>query len=396
MPNREEEANHAPRKLTWREKTAALLDLPAEGVAGTPKVSLTGDRELYLENYKGILAYGKEEIHVNGGPWVLRILGRDLEIKAMAGRGNADHRLGGQTRTAVRGEKAVKRWLGWLLGLVTFRVTGAQPEDFLNLCAQRNLALWRMVQQDRFTLVVQTTAHQARQLEGLAQGAGFQTEVTGRRGLPFFLWRFRKRYALLAGLVLCLVLFGVGSRTILTVDVTGNQALSAEEIIAQLRLCGVSVGTYAPSIPVREVENRMMLAMDQLTFFSLNLHGTRAEVIVREREEGPDLRPEGEPSDVVAGSGRHHHPHRALGGGCPGPRGGRGVPGGCAHLRGDGLRPHPPVHRELGDPHRPRRGKGAGPDLAHPHRPDPLNGHGKGSIPGSAPPDTPCPSWANG
>ena len=68
MPNREEEANHAPRKLTWREKTAALLDLPAEGVAGTPKVSLTGDRELYLENYKGILAYGKEEIHVNGGP----------------------------------------------------------------------------------------------------------------------------------------------------------------------------------------------------------------------------------------------------------------------------------------------------------------------------------------
>ena len=66
-----------------REKTAALLDLPAEGVAGTPKVSLTGDRELYLENYKGILAYGKEEIHVNGGPWVLRILGRDLEIKAM-------------------------------------------------------------------------------------------------------------------------------------------------------------------------------------------------------------------------------------------------------------------------------------------------------------------------
>ena len=59
-------------------------------------------------------------------------------------------------------------------------------------------------------------------------------------------------------------------------------------------------GDYAPSIPVREVENRMMLAMDQLTFFSLNLHGTRAEVIVREREEGPDLRPEGEPSDVVA------------------------------------------------------------------------------------------------
>ncbi len=64
-------------------ETAALLDLPAEGWREPPKVSLTGDRELYLGKLQGILAYGKEEIHVNGGPWVLRILGQDLEIKAM-------------------------------------------------------------------------------------------------------------------------------------------------------------------------------------------------------------------------------------------------------------------------------------------------------------------------
>lgn len=53
------------------------------GGGGNPQSLSDRDRELYLENYKGILAYGKEEIHVNGGPWVLRILGRDLEIKAM-------------------------------------------------------------------------------------------------------------------------------------------------------------------------------------------------------------------------------------------------------------------------------------------------------------------------
>lgn len=71
------------RKVSLREKTVRFLDLPADGVAGMPRAELTGDRELYLENYKGILAYGREEIHVNGGPWVLRITGRDLEIKAM-------------------------------------------------------------------------------------------------------------------------------------------------------------------------------------------------------------------------------------------------------------------------------------------------------------------------
>ena len=68
------------------EKTAEGFDLPGDVVAGLPRVELLGDRELYLENYKGILSYGKEELHVDGGAWVLRISGRDLEIKAMRER----------------------------------------------------------------------------------------------------------------------------------------------------------------------------------------------------------------------------------------------------------------------------------------------------------------------
>ena len=80
------EQERAPRKISLREKASRLLDLPADGVAGVPKVELLGDRELYLENYKGILSYGKEELHVDGGAWVLRISGRDLEIKAMRER----------------------------------------------------------------------------------------------------------------------------------------------------------------------------------------------------------------------------------------------------------------------------------------------------------------------
>ena len=75
-----------PRKESILEKTAEVFDLPGDVVAGLPRVELLGDRELYLENYKGILSYGKEELHVDGGAWVLRISGRDLEIKVMRER----------------------------------------------------------------------------------------------------------------------------------------------------------------------------------------------------------------------------------------------------------------------------------------------------------------------
>lgn len=42
------EQERAPRKISLREKTSRLLDLPADGVAGVPKVELLGDRELRI------------------------------------------------------------------------------------------------------------------------------------------------------------------------------------------------------------------------------------------------------------------------------------------------------------------------------------------------------------
>ncbi len=67
------------------EKTAEFLDLPGDVVAGLPKLELTGSRELRMENHKGILAYGNEEIHISGGKWMVKVRGQGLELKAMTG-----------------------------------------------------------------------------------------------------------------------------------------------------------------------------------------------------------------------------------------------------------------------------------------------------------------------
>ena len=74
-----------PRREGLLEKTAELFDLPADALAGLPKVELVGDRELWVENHRGILAYGTEEIHVSGGVFIVKIAGEGLELRAMTG-----------------------------------------------------------------------------------------------------------------------------------------------------------------------------------------------------------------------------------------------------------------------------------------------------------------------
>ncbi|MDR1157119.1 MAG: sporulation protein [Oscillospiraceae bacterium] len=72
----------APKQKLW-ERTANLLDLPVDVVAGLPRVEILGCRRLLMENHRGILAYGGEAIDINGGQVVVRVRGQQLELRAM-------------------------------------------------------------------------------------------------------------------------------------------------------------------------------------------------------------------------------------------------------------------------------------------------------------------------
>ena len=67
------------------ERTAQFFDLPADVVAGVPRLELVGTGELRMERHKGILAYGSEEIHISAGSYVVRVTGRELELRSMTG-----------------------------------------------------------------------------------------------------------------------------------------------------------------------------------------------------------------------------------------------------------------------------------------------------------------------
>lgn len=67
------------------ERTAQALDLPVDVLAGLPRVELVGDREVRMENHRGILAYGEQEIHVSGGSFVIKVQGEGLKLRAMTG-----------------------------------------------------------------------------------------------------------------------------------------------------------------------------------------------------------------------------------------------------------------------------------------------------------------------
>lgn len=72
---------------------AELFDLPADVVAGLPRMEMIGDRQLYLEHHTGILSYSQEQIDANTAAGVLRVRGTGLTLLAMTA---GELRIGGR------------------------------------------------------------------------------------------------------------------------------------------------------------------------------------------------------------------------------------------------------------------------------------------------------------
>ena len=194
----------------------------------------------------------------------------------------------------------LKRMVNAMRGSVRLEVSGAFPERFLNLCAQRGILFWDVEWLEPTCLRLTLTRRGSRAAEELAAKVLCTAAPVGESGVPSFLGRFRRRYALLVGLALSLTAVCVLSRFILTIDVSGNQDVPTAAILTELRRQGLRIGAYGPGLDETAIGHEAMMGLPGLSWMSINLHGTRAEVLVREAVPEPELPDDSQVGDIVA------------------------------------------------------------------------------------------------
>lgn len=192
------------------------------------------------------------------------------------------------------------RLVNALRGSVRLEVEGAFPERFLNLCAQRGILFWNVEWMETTRLRLTVTRRGSRQAAALGERTLCTVTPAGRSGMPYFLARFKKRYAFWVGMGLSMAAVCVLSSFVLTIEVKGNTTVPTAQILTELRRQGLGIGTFGPGLDERTVGNKVLLQLPQLSWLSINLYGTRAEVLVREAVEAPELVDAQEYGSVVA------------------------------------------------------------------------------------------------
>lgn len=186
-----------------------------------------------------------------------------------------------------------------LRGSVRVEVEGIFPERFLNLCATQGMEFWDLerISDKCFRATMNIAAY--RRVDKISQSAQCRVRTVKHKGAPFFLRRFKKRYFLLAGMLACVGLILLSSMYIWELEVVGNSTISEGEILAALDETGVGVGTWGLSVDPAIIRNEMLNKLDRLLWITVNVKGSRAEVVVRERVDPPEIIDPSVPTDVI-------------------------------------------------------------------------------------------------
>ncbi len=70
-------------KMLMEDHVTKILEIPKEVILDIPIITITGNRDLCIENFLGIVEYSNECIKINTQCGVLTISGTELEAKSM-------------------------------------------------------------------------------------------------------------------------------------------------------------------------------------------------------------------------------------------------------------------------------------------------------------------------
>lgn len=193
------------------------------------------------------------------------------------------------------------RWLKQhYTGYVRVRLTGRSPERFFNLCRSSKILLWNIVcekEEYRFFLLLPDFYR----IRPFAKKAGVRVRIQEKLGLPFFLYRNRKRKLFAVGAASFFLLLFVLSRFIWNISFSGNLLFTDDMLTGQLREIGVCYGMPKRGVDCDRIEEELRSRCPRIVWVSAHVSGTRLQIRIRENEtaDGIPLREES-PRNLVA------------------------------------------------------------------------------------------------
>lgn len=201
----------------------------------------------------------------------------------------------------------VEKLLRYWKGIVRVRITGNSPERFLNLCHNYHIVIWHLAyQEDAYEC--EMALEDFRRIRPIVHKSHTRLQIVKRMGIPFFLYRNRKRKVTYISCMLFFTILYVMSLFIWDIQFEGNQKYTDEILMEFVNSHGYVQGMWVDSVKCEELEKAIRAEYEDINWVSAMIDGTRLTVKIKENTGILHVeKDEEQPGDLVADKGGKVH-----------------------------------------------------------------------------------------
>ncbi len=187
----------------------------------------------------------------------------------------------------------------FLFGYRTIKADISVAADIFNITREYGI-VYRNQRSDAESISFECSLPAAGHLKKICEKRGISFISDTEHGIPHLLGRYRHRYGLFVGALVCVALIFLSGRAVWDIRIDGENRLTEKQIIEELDTCGLRIGSPIRELDTDVIQNRMIIYSDDISWISINLVGTVAHVEIRESEPVPEEKIEPKAANLVA------------------------------------------------------------------------------------------------
>ncbi len=191
------------------------------------------------------------------------------------------------------------RLFSFLKGYVIIRVSGFSVERFINLAMNRNILLTDIQYKDSYVLM-KVSIDGFKNLKPIAKKTRCNVKIVRKSGLPFYIFRYRKRKILVVGVILFIMTLYILSSRIWLINYSGLNRVQQSDIENFLKSQNLYTSAKKSQINKEKIKEDLVKNFDDIAWVNIDIKGTRVSITIKETIETKKVDVTDKPSNVVA------------------------------------------------------------------------------------------------
>ena len=194
----------------------------------------------------------------------------------------------------------IKKIINYIYGYLRIVVEGYYIERFINICRNRNYMMWNIKKVNDINIALNTEIKHFKEICKIAKKTQCKISIKAKRGLPFFLNKYKKRKLFALFLIFVLAIIFLSSRFVWNIEIIEENGLTIENIMEDIQEAGLKTGILKNDVDTKEIINKVRLERDDIAWMGIELKGTNAIVRLVKADEKPEIVDEDEYCNIVS------------------------------------------------------------------------------------------------